>query len=262
MQTNATTGFKDELVKPSPASRAVSHTDWLIARKKLLLKEKELTRLQDEVARARAAMPWEKVEKTYTFNSPDGPVTLADLFDGRRQLIIQHFMFGPDDAEGCPGCSLSADSIDGALPHLENNDVSLVAVSRAPLAKLNAYKKRMGWHFNWVSSENNDFNYDYNVSWTQADLAKGNITYNYATIENPSTATEDLPGVSVFYKDENGDIYHTYSTFARGGEFQAVALRYFEIAPLGRSLAPFDQWIRRHDSYTTPNATASCCSSK
>lgn len=262
MQTNAKAGFRDESTNPGPAVKSVTPADWLIARQQLLQKEKALTRLQDEVARARAAMPWEKVDKTYTFNSPDGQVTLADLFEGRRQLIVQHFMFGPDDTEGCPGCSLSADSIDGAAPHLENNDISIVAVSRAPLSKLNAYKKRMGWHFNWVSSAQNDFNYDYNVSWKPADLAKGNITYNYAVIENPPPDMGDLPGVSVFYKEDNGDIYHTYSTFARGGEFQAVALRYFEIAPLGRSPLSLEQWIRRHDSYTTPKAASSCCSSK
>ncbi|RFS21833.1 DUF899 domain-containing protein [Chitinophaga silvatica] len=262
MSNNLATGFINENVKPSQTHQTVTQSEWLEARKKLLIKEKQLTRLHDEIAKARLELPWVKIQKNYTFNSPDGTVGLSDLFDGRSQLIVQHFMFGPNDAEGCVGCSFGADSIDGMLAHLENNDVSITAISRAPLAKLNAYKKRMGWKFNWVSSEHSDFNYDFNASFRPVDLAKGNIIYNYETIENPSIHWEDLPGISVFYKDENGEIYHTYSAYARGTEFLATAFDYFDVTPLGRKPGDLSKYIKRHDSYSKMNSDSSCCSSK
>ncbi len=193
----------------------VSRDEWLAARKELLVKEKELTRLRDEINRQRLELPWERVEKQYSFKSPEGEETLADLFGGRSQLIIYHFMLGPGWQEGCVGCSFLADHIGGALVHLENHDVSLVVVSRAPLAEIEAYKKRMGWNFKWVSSYGSDFNYDYHVSFTKEDLAKGKVFYNYAMIDG---SIEELPGMSVFCRDERGNIFHTYSSYARGGE--------------------------------------------
>lgn len=254
MSTPVTTGFKDSAVKPGPPHNIVSSEEWLEARKKFLQKEKEYTRLRDELTRERMALPWEKVEKNYVFDGPEGKVTLSDLFDGRSQLIIQHFMFGPHhEKEGCVGCSFGADSINGVLPHLEHHDVSIAVIARAPLDTLEAFRKRMDWHFKWVSSEGSDFNYDYHVSFHKEDLEKGKVYYNYGIVEGLPHHLEDLSGISVFYKDEAGDIYHTYSTYGRGGELQLTAYNYLDIAPLGRNetseRGDLSSWVRHHDNY-------------
>src|SRR5436309_8617480 len=196
-----------------PSHTIVSKEQWLEARKAHLAREKEFTRLRDQLSAERRAMPWVKVDKTYVFEGPKGKVTLADLFDGRRQLIVYHFMFGPGWEQGCPSCSLLSDHIDGSVVHLAAHDVRLVVVSRAPVAQIEAFKKRMGWRFKWVSSYGNDFNFDYHVSFTKDEMAKGKVYYNY---EMQEFGSEEGPGVSVFYKDGAGDIFHTYSSYARG----------------------------------------------
>ena len=278
MSTNVSTGFKDEAVKAGPQHKVVSPEEWLAARTKFLQKEKEYTRLSDEMARERMALPWEKVEKNYVFDGPEGKVSLSDLFNGRSQLIIQHFMFGPHETEGCVGCSFAADSINGALPHLEHHDVSLAVISRAPLPVLEAFRKRMGWHFKWLSSEGSDFNYDFHVSFRKEDLATGKVFYNYGIVENLPVHLEDLQGISCFYKDEAGDIYHTYSTYGRGGELQLTTYHYLDIAPLGRNETgengDLTSWVRHHDKYDEKgrvdengkyhkdNTPGSCCSSE
>ncbi|MFB6457867.1 DUF899 domain-containing protein [Chitinophaga sp. Hz27] len=244
-------------------NKVVSAAEWELARKALLVKEKELTRHRDQIAADREAMPWVKLDKSYTFEGPDGKENLSDLFDGRSQLIIVHFMFGPDWEEGCPGCSFNADSIDGTLPHLNNHDVSLVVVSRAPYEKIRQFQQRMGWKFKWVSSFTSDFNYDFNVSFTPEQIAAGNTYYNYVKGEG---AAPELPGMSSFYKDENGQIYHTYSAYARGTEIMVNTYNYLDIAPLGRNERqdgphPMD-WIRHHDKYAPQPANtgkSSCC---
>jgi predicted dithiol-disulfide oxidoreductase (DUF899 family) len=229
--------------------KVVSPAEWLEARKKFLKKEKEFTRLRDELSRERRELPWEKVEKEYVFDGPNGKVTLAELFDGRSQLIIYHFMFGPEWQEGCPSCSFFADHVDGAIPHLNTRDVTFAAVSRAPMAKIAEFKKRMGWHFNWVSSHGTEFNRDYHVSFTKEELARGDVYYNY---ENGGFPSEEAPGTSVFFKDENGDIFHTYSTFARGGDILIGAYNFLDLAPKGRdegALSFSMAWVRHHDRY-------------
>jgi predicted dithiol-disulfide oxidoreductase (DUF899 family) len=196
--------------------RIVSRAEWLNDRKILLAKEKEFTRLGDQLSAEKRKLPWVRVDKEYIFDGPAGHETLADLFDGRSQLIIYHFMFGPEWKEGCPICSLVADNIEGNVVHLAHRDVALVVVSRARLPQIEAFRKRMGWSFKWVSSYGNDFNSDYRVSFTNEETAKGDHYYNYDTSAFPS---EEAPGISVFYKDERGDIFHTYSSYARGPEF-------------------------------------------
>src|SRR6202021_3602779 len=186
--------------------KVVSREEWLAARKNLLAKERQLTHDRDAIAAEPRQLPWVKVEKNYVFDSPSGKKTLADLFDGKSQLIVYHFMFGPDWQEGCPSCSFNMDHTDGALVHLAQRDVSFAAISRAPYPKIAAFKKRMGWRFNWVSSNANDFNRDYHVTFTQDELASGNVYYNYGTGKFPG---EEAPGISVFYKGKNGDIFHT-----------------------------------------------------
>src|SRR5258708_21866048 len=194
-------------------SNVVSPEEWLAARKELLRKEKEFTHLRDELSRTRRELPREKVEKKYVFDGPKGKETLAELFAGKSQLIIYHFMFGPEWAEGCPSCSFLADHFDRSVPHLAARDVRLVAVSRAPLAKIEAFEKRMGWKFKWVSSHESDFNFDYHVSATPEEKAGGEIYYNYTVGKFPS---DERPGASFFYKDAEGNIFHTYSTYGRG----------------------------------------------
>ena len=232
-----------------PGHKVVSRVEWLEARKAHLEKEREITRLRDALGRERRALPWVRVEKEYVFDAPSGKETLADLFDGRSQLIVQHFMFGPGWTEGCVGCSFQADHIDGAAVHLEHRDVTLVVVSRAPLARLQAFKRRMGWRFKWVSSYGSDFNYDYNVSFTRDELAAGKVFYNYEPRELQS---EELPGISVFYQDPSGDIFHTYSSYGRGSELLIGAYNYLDLVPKGRDeagLSPPMTWVRHHDSY-------------
>jgi predicted dithiol-disulfide oxidoreductase (DUF899 family) len=237
--------------------RIVSRAEWLDARKQLLRKEKELTRLRDRLSAERRELPWVRVEKQYVFDTPSGKRTLAELFDGRSQLLVNHFMLGPGWQQGCVGCSFGADHIDGALVHLEHHDVTVVAVSRAPLPEIEAYKKRMGWRFKWVSSYGSDFNYDYHVSFTQEDLAKGKVYYNYEMTE---AAIEELPGLSVFIKDESGDVFHTYSTYARGAEELLGTYMVLDRTPKGRNEnGPHHNlmdWVRRHDEYEDARQTS------
>lgn len=211
--------------------------------------EKELTRLRDELSRQRRDLPWERVEKRYVFEGPDGPETLADLFGGRSQLIIYHFMFGPEWPEGCPSCSIVADHLDGSIVHLAQRDVTLVAISRARLAQIEAFQQRMGWRFKWVSSYGNDFNRDYRVSFTSDEMAQGKVAYNYGLHEFPS---EEAPGISVFSKGENGEVFHTYSAYARGVEELLGVYGILDLTPKGRDEAglPFPMaWGRHHDRY-------------
>jgi len=231
--------------------KVVSREDWIKARKELLAKEKKLTHDRDAVAAERRALPWVKVEKNYVFDSPTGKKSLADLFDGRSQLIIYHFMFGPDWNEGCPSCSFLMDHTDPTIVHLAQRDVDFVAVSRAPISKIEPFKKRMGWHFNWVSSNGTDFNYDYHASFTPEQKAKGKVDYNFDLVEFPST---EAPGISVFYKDKNGDVFHTYSSYARGTETGVSTYSYLDLVPKGRDEdhLPFSMaWVRHHDRYDT-----------
>jgi predicted dithiol-disulfide oxidoreductase (DUF899 family) len=251
----------------------VSHKEWLAARTAFLAKEKEFTRLRDELSRQRRALPWEKVEKRYEFESTRGKLTLADLFNGRSQLIVYHFMLGPGWQEGCPSCSLIADHFDGPAIHLANRDTMLTAVSRAPLAEIEAFKKRMGWKFQWVSSFGSDFNFDYHVSFTPEEKAQGKVAYNYGQREFPSN---EGPGASVFAKNAAGEVFHTYSTYARGLDILMGAYNFLDLVPKGRDEDDLDfsmSWVRHHDKYTEgyildpnrqyeqPKSTAhSCCS--
>lgn len=231
------------------AHKVVLANTWLAQRKKLLKKEKAFSRQRDELNRQRRELPWVKVEKPYLFDTPNGKETLADLFDGRSQLIVYHFMFGPDPKwkEGCPSCSFLVDHIDGANLHLPHHDVTLLVVSRAPLRKIAPFKRRMGWRFQWASSYGSDFNFDYHVSFTRKESAKGKIYYNYEMTEGG----EEQPGISVFYKDENGDVFHTYSSYARGGDLLIGTYNYLDLAPLGRHEAKGHgmDWVRHHDKY-------------
>jgi predicted dithiol-disulfide oxidoreductase (DUF899 family) len=229
--------------------KVVSQEEWLEARKKFLDKEKQFTRQGDALAAERRTLPWVKVEKKYVFDTPRGRKTLAELFEGRSQLIVYHFMFAPEWEEGCPSCSILGDHIDGSVTHLANRDVTLIAVSRAPLEKLEAFKKRLGWRFKWASSFGNDFNWDYHVSFTPEEVAKGEMYYNYGKGFFPS---EEGPGVSVFYKGENGDVFHTYSAYGRGPEPLMGVYSYLDLTPRGRHEEglPFPMaWRRHHDKY-------------
>lgn len=235
--------------------KIVSQSEWIDARKQLLIKEKELTRLNDDLARRRRELPWVKVENNYIFEGPMGQETLSDLFAGNSQLIIYHFMFAPGWEEGCPGCSFIADHIDGANLHLAHHDVSVVVVSRAPLAEILPFKKRMDWKFKWVSSFGSDFNYDYNVSFTDEQIAEGEVYYNYAKQETGS----ESPGTSVFYRDSAGQVFHTYSTYSRGGDILIGAHNFLDLTPKGRNEKGTMDWLRHHDKYEKFNSGSSCC---
>ncbi len=231
--------------------RVVSREQWLEARKAHLAREKELTKLHDRLAAERRALPWVRVEKDYVFDGPDGKVRLADLFGGRSQLVIYHFMLGPDWQEGCPSCSFVSDHTRGALQHLAARDVTFALVSRAPLAKIEAFKKRMGWPFNWVSSFGTDFNRDFGVSFTADEVAQGKTLYNYKVQAFPS---QEGPGISVFYKDAAADVFHTYSTYGRGLEPLVGAYMILDMVPRGRDedgLRFPMEWVRHHDRYET-----------
>jgi len=233
----------------------VSQEQWIEARRALLAEEKALTRERDRLAKKRQQLPWVKVDKNYVFQSADGAVALGDLFDGRSQLIVYHFMFGPDWQEGCPGCSLLCDHVDGARQHFEHNDASFVAVSRGPIEKLDAYRLRMGWNFRWVSSADSDFNFDYYVSFRKG-RREASVFYNFT--ECPDPKIDDLPGVSVFYKDDDGSIYHTYSTYARGGEVFLGVYDWLDIVPKGRNErinGTLNDWMKRHDRYENDGRT-------
>ncbi len=255
--------------RPSVVSRA----EWLAARKQHLSKEKEFTRLRDRLSAERRALPWVKIDKPYLFEGPDSTETLADLFGGRSQLIVYHFMFGPTWEEGCPSCSFLSDHIDGAAVHLAHRDVTLVAVSRTPVSRIEAFKKRMGWRFKWVSAYGSDFNYDFHVSLTKDGTAQERVEYNY---EKREFSMEEAPGASVFYKDGAGDVFHTYSSYARGLDMLIGAYNYLDLVPKGRDedgLASTMAWVRHHDRYgdvqlverkkpyTPPRSLDSCCES-
>jgi predicted dithiol-disulfide oxidoreductase (DUF899 family) len=212
----------------------VSRADWLVARKDLLKREKELTRLRDQLGAERRALPWVKIDKEYIFDAREGKVTLADLFEGRSQLFIKHFMMGPGQITQCVGCSLEVDHIEGILTHLQNHDVSYAAVARAPIEEIEVVRQRMGWKFPWVSSYHSDFNYDFNVSFTREQIASGRALYNYHKAPEWAAELEDLSGDSVFFKDQTGQIYHTYSTFGRGGEEFLGIYRILDVMPKGR----------------------------
>ena len=258
----------------------VSRDQWIKARVALLAKEKALTREHDALAQHRRELPWVRVDEHYTFDTPEGPKTLADLFAGRSQLVIYHFMFGPDWKEGCPSCSYVSDHLDATLPHLAARDVSLVMVSRAPLAKIAAFKHRMGWNLPWVSSFGTDFNYDYRVSFAPEHKHAGQVAYNYTTQPFPS---DEAPGASVFRKDPaTGQIFHTYSTYGRGLDAFIGTYTLLDLVPNGRDEAalPFPMaWVRYHDRYESgvladpdkpywpkvaaaPQGSSSCCGSE
>ena len=227
--------------------QVVSREEWLTARKAHLEAEKALTRQRDKLLEERRALPWVKVEKDYVFEGPDGKVTLADLFAGRSQLFVQHFMLGPDWKEGCTGCSFQADHVDAARQHFEQADLSFAAVSRAPYARIAAFKRRMGWSFPWVSSLGSDFNFDYHVSFRPEELARKAALYNYTTID---PGIDELPGESVFVRDDDGTIYHSYSSYARGGEALIGAFMFLDMVPKGRNEPDsIMQWVRHHDRY-------------
>jgi len=230
--------------------RVVSRDEWLDARRALLVKEKAYMREGDALARERRSLPWVKIEKTYTFDTAEGRQSLAELFAGRAQLIVHHFMFAPDWKAACPGCSFQAEHVDGPARHLVHHNVTIVAVSRAPLAKKLDYKKRMGWNFKWVSSFGSDFNFAFHVSFSKDQIAKGEIDYNFGTIKGDSRyLDEELPGASVFFRNERGQIFHTYSTYARGLDSLLDTHHYLDLTPEGRNDTAYPKWPRRHDEY-------------
>src|SRR5437867_11246117 len=227
----------------------VSRAQWLAARTAFLVKEKEFTRLRDELSRQRRELPWVKVDKRYLFDGPHGQETLPQLFEKRSQLIVYHFMFAPEWDEGCKHCSFWADNFNGLGVHLNHRDASFVAISRAPLEKLEAFRKRMGWSFKWVSSGQNDFNYDYQASFTPQEVESGAAFYNYSKID---VGVSDREGVSVFYRDPSGAVFHTYSSYARGIDMLNTAYHYLDLAPKGRDEDDLDftqSWVRHHDGY-------------
>jgi predicted dithiol-disulfide oxidoreductase (DUF899 family) len=229
--------------------KVVSEAEWVAARKELLAKEKEFTRQRDAVSAERRKLPWVKVEKQYVFEGASGKKTLADLFGAKSQLMVYHFMFGPNWEEGCPSCSYLGDHFDGSIVHLAHRDVALTAISRAPWPQLAAFQKRMGWRFPWVSSHGSDFNFDYDVSFSKDDLAKGQVYYNYTEQNFPS---EEAPGLSVFYKDKADAVFHTYSTYGRGLDIFVGAYNFLDHTPKGRDedgLKHSMAWVRHHDRY-------------
>jgi predicted dithiol-disulfide oxidoreductase (DUF899 family) len=231
----------------------VTKQDWIEARRALLAKEKELTRLRDRLAAERRALPWVKIEKPYVFDGPAGPVTLAELFGGRSQLYLKHFMMGPGAVTQCVGCSFEVDHVEGILPHLNHHDVTYAVVARAPIEEIEIVRQRMGWTFPWVSSYRSDFNYDFDVSFTREQIAAGRALYNFGRAPDWAAGLEDLSGRSVFLKDEDGEIYLTYASFGRGGEDFLTAYRILDVMPKGRQEnGPFRtlaDWVRPHDRY-------------
>src|ERR1700682_3825137 len=227
----------------------VSHKDWLSARTAFLAKEKEFTRLRDELSRQRRMLPWERVDKPYVFDGPNGKETLAELFEKRRQLVVYHFMFSPEWDAGCKHCSFWADNFNGIIAHLNQRDVTMIAVSRAPLATLERFKKRMGWSFKWVSSLHNEFNYDYQASFTPEEIERGAAFYNYSKRD---VGGADREGISVFYKDQGGAVFHSYSCHARGIDMMNAAYHYLDLVPKGRDADELESpqdWVRHHDRY-------------
>jgi predicted dithiol-disulfide oxidoreductase (DUF899 family) len=239
----------DQQSEITGAHKVVGRDEWLEARKALLAAEKEFTRQRDDLNRRRRSLPWVRVDKRYVFDGPKGRETLADLFEGRSQLIVYHFMFGPDWNVGCKSCSFWADHFDGAIPHLKARDTTLVAISRAPLDKLRAQAQRLGWRFKWLSSLDSDFNFDFGVSFDLESQGEGPAVYNYA----PRTgSTTELPGISVFAKDASGEVFHTYSCFARGLDLMNETYNFLDLTPKGRDedALPFTMaWVRLNDEY-------------
>ena len=231
-------------------NRIVSPAEWLNERENLLQREKTLTRLRDQIAEERRALPWVQITKPYIFNGKNGDVSLSELFEGRSQLIVSHFMLGPGWEEGCVGCSFGADHVDGARIHLENHDISFVTISRAPYPEIEAFKNRMGWKFGWVSSFENDFNFDFNVSFDKDEVENGKVFYNY---KMQKVFREEMNGISIFFKDEDGSIFHTYSAFARGTEELTGTFIYLDMTPKGRNeTGPgfnLTDWVKHHDKY-------------
>jgi predicted dithiol-disulfide oxidoreductase (DUF899 family) len=228
--------------------KVVSRDEWIASRKELLREEKEFTRLRDRLSQKRRDLPWERVDKPYLFDGPNGKETLPQLFDGRSQLVVYHFMYGPNSETPCKSCSFWADNFERNVVHLAHRDVTMIAVSRAPLQRLEAFKRRMGWTFKWVSSGGSDFNHDYQVSFTPDEVAKGEGYYNYVMRKNSMT---ELPGISVFYKDGDGAVFHTYSCYARGLDMMNAAYHYLDLVPKGRDESdPHAMaWVRYRDSY-------------
>lgn len=238
------------------ANRIVSWDEWLAARRDFLTKEKAHMRAGDALAIERRSLPWLKIEKGYEFDTPGGRRSLAELFEGCGQLIVHHLMFAPEWEAACPGCSFQAEHIDGPVRHLEHHNLKIVAVSRAPLAKIRAYRQRMGWRFDWVSSFDSDFNYDFHVSFTEGQVSEGRIKYNFGTItDDPRYLTEDLPGLSVFAM-RHGELFLTYSTYARGLDMLLTANHYLDLTPEGRNEHAYAAWPRRHDEYPAKTAPA------
>ncbi len=237
----------------------VSRAEWLSARRQHLAHEKALTRQRDQVSAERRALPWVKIDKPYIFEGPDGRQTLAQLFGDNSQLIVYHFMFGKDWKEGCKGCSFLSDHLDGANLHLAHHDISLVAVSHAPWQAFQDFKKRMGWEFKWVSSANSDFNEDFQVSASAEQKTAGAMTYNYETMDS---AEEEMPGVSIFYKNDAGEIFHTYSAYARGLDILVGTYNYLDLTPKGRNEEQIMEWVRLHDQYEGASGSGPCCSEK
>ena len=230
-------------------NQVVTRDEWLAARQEHLIEEKKFTRLRDELSEKRRQLPWVRVEQEYTFEGPSGKQSLADLFDGRRQLIVYHFMYGPDWQEGCPSCSFWADNYDRVIVHLNHRDISMVAISNSALSNLENYRARMGWSFKWLSSLGNDFNRDYHVSFTPDEMANGKMTYNYAETSFPSS---EGPGISVFYRDDDGSVFHTYSCYSRGLDMLNSAYHHMDLVPKGRDEADLPHsmaWLRRRDQY-------------
>jgi predicted dithiol-disulfide oxidoreductase (DUF899 family) len=239
--------MRDGGAKKGKQHAVVTNKQWLKARTVLLSKEKEFTRLRDKLSRQRRELPWERVEKKYVFDGPGGKESLAELFENRSQLVVYHFMFNPVSDEGCKHCSFWADNFNGIVVHLNHRDATFVAISRAPLAKIEPFKKRMGWSFKWLSSSQNDFNYDYQASFTPEAIRSGTVFYNYA---KQKMNMSDREGVSVFHKDASGAIFHTYSTYARGIDMLNTAYHYLDLLPKGRDEGDSPQsWVRFHDRY-------------
>lgn len=236
---------------------------WIAERKTLLKREKELTRLSDQIARERRALPWVRIDRNYVFDTPDGARTLAELFEGRRQLLVQHFMLGPGWEQGCKSCSFMADHIDGMQVHLEHRDVTVLVVSRATLPEIERFRQRMGWRFKWASSNGSEFNYDFGVSFKPEQLATGEVDYNFVSQPFPR---EEAPGISVFYKNDAGEIFRTYSAYGRGVEAMMGTYRMLDLVPKGRdehNAAHTMDWLRHHDRYESDApAPAACCGAK
>lgn len=265
MNTMAATSLQNRSVQNHSIT---SREAWLAQRKSLLAREKELTQLRDQLAAERRALPWVRMDKSYSFDTTSGRRSLDQLFDGRRQLVVQHFMFAPGWEQGCKSCSFMADHVEGSRIHLQQRDLSFVAVSRAPLADIQRFRQRMGWQFEWVSSFGSDFNQDFGVSFPAEALATGLVDYNYKKQAFPQA---EAPGISVFYRDDAGEVFHTYSTYGRGVELMMGAYDFLDITPLGRheeALSYGMEWLRHHDRYDAAPASAtatsagSCCGSK